>query len=339
MSAPYPVAVPSARPILLVGCPRSGTTLLSVILHAHPRIAMPPETRFLFPVYRKRNAFGDLTVAANRRRLARQLTARGTRFKHLGLDRRKLVREIVRGGPTVGSAMAIVWREFARSRGKQRWGEKRPLYWQQMDWLMRLFPDAQVVHLIRDPRACVASLLDVHWWRGGFQGALTTWVLSDRELRAFGERAAPGSYYALRYEDLLSEPHGELAKLCGFLGEEFDEAMLHFTDAAQDIVPDRKVWHSLTRGPLDPSRGERWRTTLRPGDVAVIEATAGNAMRRHGYELSGLGGRASRVRLAHYGLESARRYASIYSMRAADRLRQRHEVNPVAAEQSATTWH
>jgi hypothetical protein len=327
----------SVRPVLLVGCPRSGTTLLSVILHAHPRIAMPPETRFLFPVYRRRNSFGDLTEVKNRRRLARRITGRGSRFAQLGLDRRTVIREIVNGAPTVGSAMAIVWREFARSRGKERWGEKRPLYWQQMDWLMRLFPDAQVVHLIRDPRACVASMLGVKWWRGGFQSALTTWALSDRELRRFGERAPQGSYYALRFEDLLTEPRDELAKLCKFLGEDFDEAMLEFAGAASDIVPERKVWHSLTHEPLDPTRGERWRERLTASDVAVIEAVAGDAMKHHGYQLSGIGGRASRIRLAHYGLESARRQASIWAMRAIDHAHRLREQGEVAADPSAVT--
>ncbi|HZZ97091.1 MAG TPA: sulfotransferase [Jatrophihabitantaceae bacterium] len=327
----------SVRPVLLVGCPRSGTTLLSVILHAHPRIAMPPETRFLFPVYRRRNSFGDLTEVKNRRRLARRITGRGSRFVHLGLNRRAVRRQIVRGAPTVGSAMAIVWREFARSRGKQRWGEKRPLYWQQMDWLMRLFPDAQVVHLIRDPRACVASLLDVKWWHGGFPSALATWTLSDRELRRFGDRAPRGSYYALHFEDLLTEPKDELARLCEFLGEDFDAAMLEFAGAAGDIVPERKLWHKRTHEALDPTRGERWRQRLTPSDVAVIEAVAGEAMKHHGYELSGIGAPASRIRLAHYGLESARRQASIWAMRSIDRAQRLREKSAVAADPSAVS--
>ncbi|HEY2273248.1 MAG TPA: sulfotransferase [Jatrophihabitantaceae bacterium] len=329
--------MPSARPVLLVGCPRSGTTLLSVILHAHPRIAMPPETRFLWPVYQDRNSFGDLNSPRNRRKLARRITRRDTRFVQLGLDRKKVIRRIVKAPPTVGSAMAIVWQEFARSRGKQRWGEKRPLYWQQMDWLMRLFPDAQVVHLIRDPRACVSSLLDVHWWHGGFYDAVTTWVMSDRELKAFGKRAASDSYYALRYEDLLAEPRAELSKLCDFLGEDFDEAMLEFAKAAEDIVPERKVWHSRTHGPLDSSRGERWRTRLQPDQVALIEAVAVDQMRANGYEPSASGEPPSGAARARYRLEYARRYASVHGARAIDRVKRRREKQDVAAVPSATS--
>ena len=325
---------PPDRPILLVGCPRSGTTLLSVILHAHPRIAMPPETRFLFPVYQRRNFFGDLTDPRNRRRLGRRITGRRTRFRQFGLDRGKIVKRITNGPPTIGSAMAIVWSEYARSRGKQRWGEKRPLYWQQMDWLLRLFPDAQVIHLIRDPRACVASLLDVHWWHGGFYDAVTTWVMSDRELRAFGRRAAPGSYYPMRYEDLLAEPGAELRKLCDFLGEDFDEAMLEFAGASHDIVPERKVWHSLTHEPLDASRGERWRTRLRSDQVALIEVVADEQLRAHGYQRSTSDAPPIAMRL-RYAAEYARRYASVHGARAADRVQQRFERQDVAARPEA----
>lgn len=327
----YPDRMPSSRPIILVGCPRSGTTLLSVILHAHPRIAMPPETRFLWPTYVARNEFGDLRIAANRRALARRMTGRGTRFRHLGLDRRKVIRKIVAGPPTVGSAMAIVWGEFARTRGKERWGEKRPLYWQQMDWIMRLFPDAQVIHLIRDPRACVASMLNVYWWNSGWSGAATTWALADRELARFGKRAAPGTYYALRYEDLLVDPRTELTKLCDYLGEEFDEVMLQFTTAAGDIVPERKTWHSLTHQPLDQTRLEGWRAALAPRHIALLESVLRREMSTHGYQPSGIGGRPKPADLAAYEAQLVRRWLSISGARLRDRFSRHREEQSVAA--------
>jgi hypothetical protein len=51
------------RPIFVVGCPRSGTTLLQLMLHSHPRIAIPPETRFMLDIYERRLEFGDLAPA------------------------------------------------------------------------------------------------------------------------------------------------------------------------------------------------------------------------------------------------------------------------------------
>ena len=108
------------RPIFLVGCPRSGTTLLSVMMHAHPRIAMPPETRYLVPAYRNRRQYGDLTKAENRRRLAEDLILDPGRFHELQLDKAEMVEKIVAAPPTLGSALGTIWREYASSRGKAK---------------------------------------------------------------------------------------------------------------------------------------------------------------------------------------------------------------------------
>lgn len=293
---------------------------------------MPPETRFLIPVYRERHGFGDLTVEANRRRLATRITGPGSRFKRLGLRRQQVVEAIVSGPPTLGSALGIVWREFARSRGKPRWGEKRPGYWRDLDWVLRLFPDAQVVHMIRDPRACTASLARMSWWHGGLTGSVATWALADRRLRGHARRAAAGSYHAVRYEDLLGDPTAALEQLCGFLGEDFDERMLAFSTAALDIVPARSTWHSRTHGDLDPTRIDAWRSDLAPTELGLIERVLEAPMRAQGYLPSGTTRRPRTVVLARYHLDLARRYASLQSAHALDRAVQLRERQPVAAD-------
>jgi hypothetical protein len=306
------------RPIFLVGCPRSGTTLLTAILHAHPRIAMPPETRFLLPTYRSRVEFGDLNERANRRRLAVRMTGKGTGFRDLGLDRPKVIKRIVAAPPTIGTAAGTIWREFAHSRGKVRWGEKRPAYWRDMDLILRLFPDAQVIHLVRDGRACVASLKQVPWWERGSIGGMAAWTLSDRELSRLGRRLPADSYHRLRYEDLLADPRHELTALCDFLGESFAEEMLDHASAAHDIVPDRKSWHDRTKGGLDLARIEAWRTVLDADEIGLFEAVAGRALRRNGYELSGAGTRPTARGLADYQRARARSASLMYKERARD---------------------
>lgn len=200
-----PAAAPTAagaRPIFVVGCPRSGTTLLQLMLHAHPRIAIPPETRHLLPAYHRRAAFGDLRDPANRARVAEFITS-GRRYCDLKVPRAQLISTIVDGPPTIGSALGLVFVEYARRFGKPRWGDKRPLYLHHVPTLLRLFPDAQIVHIIRDARACVASLKRMPWWRGGGVAAAARWVHSMRDGRRARRRLRPGQYYELRYEDLV----------------------------------------------------------------------------------------------------------------------------------------
>ena len=104
------------RPIIVVGCPRSGTTMLQLMLHAHPRIAIPPENRFVLPAYHQRAEFGDLSDPARRRALGQWIVGHG-RFDDFGLDRDRLVEEIVAAPGTLGSVLGTVLRAYAARFG------------------------------------------------------------------------------------------------------------------------------------------------------------------------------------------------------------------------------
>ena len=100
-----PSEAPWTAPVFVIGCPRSGTTLLTLMLSSHPRLAIPPETRFLVPMWRQRLKFGDLRDEDNRARLAAELVARkGRKFNHLRLDRELVAKNVTEGNPTIGSA-------------------------------------------------------------------------------------------------------------------------------------------------------------------------------------------------------------------------------------------
>jgi hypothetical protein len=320
----------SDRPVFVVGCPRSGTTLVQLMLHSHPRIAIPPETRFLLPAYRKRLRFGDLEDERNRQKLARFIVQGGRhRIRDLGLDREETIRAIVAGPPTVGSAAGIVLREYANRFERPRWGEKRPAYHNWIGVIMRLFPDAHIVHVLRDPRACVASLKRMPWWRRGSYHAIAAWADSidhtDEAMRKW-----PGAVTRIQYERLVADPEGELRTLCAALYEEYEPAMAEPERVAGIAVPERKHWHSDTRVGPTTKNVERWRDELDDWEVALAETVLSARMERLGYEPNGAGRpraghllRYARVRIAK---KRARRKLLVR-----DRVAQRSEPNPVAA--------
>src|SRR4051812_10323368 len=146
------------RPIFVLGCPRSGTTLMQLMLHAHPRIAVPPETRFVLRAYQRRRDF-DFTSPDGRRAFAQWLVrTKRLRVADLGLDPASVVESVVAAPPSLGSALAAVFTAYADRFGKARWGDKRPGYYANLPELLRLFPDAQVIDVVRDGRDCVASI-------------------------------------------------------------------------------------------------------------------------------------------------------------------------------------
>ncbi|WP_285578495.1 sulfotransferase family protein [Actinoallomurus iriomotensis] len=318
------------RPIFVVGCPRSGTTMLQLMLHAHPRIAIPPETRFLLPAYDARADFGDLRVPGNRLALARWIVDRKqTRFADLGLDGQRVIEQIVAGPPTLGSALGIVLRAYAARFGKPRWGDKRPGYFQHIPTLRRLFPDAQIVQLIRDGRDCVASLKEMDWYKHDSHHALATWVESIEA----GERAArtlgPESYYRLYYERLIGDPATELKGLCEFLGEDYDPAMSAPGRIAAVAVPGRKVWHSRTHQEVTTARAGTWRTRLTTAEIVLCETVAGDLLRDHGYEVEG-GARPERADQAHYRRVAAHRRLAARKRELLDFMHRRSEPGEVA---------
>lgn len=276
------------RPIFVVGCPRSGTTMLQLMLHAHGRIAIPPETRFLLEGYRNRRNFGDLRDADNRRGLARWIVARPqTRFVDLGLDPEEVTEEIVAGPPTLGSAMAIVFRAYARRFGKPRWGDKRPAYVSNLPLLSRLFPDAQIVHIVRDGRDCVASLGEMPWHKAGIYEAVSAWAQAVSHGQWASRALGPDSYYEVRYERLVTDPEHELVALCRFLGEEYDPAMTDPAAVADVAVPKHKTWHARTHGEVTAERVGSWSERLEPWELGLCEAVLGDQLASYGYELSG----------------------------------------------------
>ena len=318
------------RPIFVVGFPRSGTTLLSLMIHAHPRLAMPPETRFLIETWRRRGDFGDLSTQQQRLALARSCVRRGSMVRDLGLDPEAVVAQIVAGAPTLGTAFGTVFKAFADRHGKARWGDKRPAYYQEVDVLLRLFPDAQIVHVLRDGRAGLASLKRMPWWPVDSVGTMAAWSQAEYCARRDLRRLPPGTFHLLRYESLVADPRRELGALCDFLGEDFDEAMLEPHQVA-DVVPERKHWHGNLASDVSVGQVESWGRGLEPWELGLMEAVLRRALTRHGYALSGAGTPPSPALRATYAREAAKRRVVLRLRWAKERREAARGGHPVAA--------
>jgi hypothetical protein len=259
----------SCRPIFVLGCPGSGTSLLRRMLNNHPRIAIPPETRFLLSAYEHRDAYGDLRELENRKALAEWIVAgAGTRFGSLGLSPRRITDEIVAGPPTLGSALGIVLRGYARQLGRPRWGDSRPGYVRYIDALLRLFPNAQIVHVIRDGRDCVASLKRMSWWRMPIHHSVATWIQAIDAGHVAAGRLSPGTYTETRHERLIGDPTGSLRVLCEFLGEEYVPAMAR---------------------PVESISPSTWTHTLERWELELCETAMAERLTGYGYTPSGAG--------------------------------------------------
>jgi hypothetical protein len=144
----------------------------------------------------------------------------------------------------------------ARRAGKPRWIEKTPRHLLMTDTVRAFWPDAHIVRIVRDPRDVALSLARMPFAKESVIGNL---VRIDHDDRASRERiAADPLALTLRYEDLVREPERELRRICGFIGEEYESAMLDTRVSAADVAAGHEWWKASVGGPLDASSIGRW---------------------------------------------------------------------------------
>lgn len=271
-------------PIFVVGCPRSGTTLLRVMLDSHPDLAIPPESHFIPPTWAVRAKYERPGGGFDAARMVHDVAA-GIRFKEWDLPV-KLVLQGVQSleSPSFAATVVAFFEAYASAQGKPRWGDKTPGYSLELPLLARLFPDARFVHIVRDGRNVALSFLEVPKGPRRLAEAAEIWRHRVRVGRADGRGLGPRRYLEVRYEDLVTEPERELRRVCEVAQLEFRPEMLGYTERGAAAVPPRSTAHhaNLAR---PPTKGLRdWREAMAPSDVALFEGIAGRELSDLGYE-------------------------------------------------------
>src|SRR3989440_10352636 len=246
-------------PIFIGGLQRSGTKLMRLLLDSHPHIACGRESK-LFRENRLERIYTDLRT-----------------IWPTGLDQRYAF-----APHTVDQVMAglihAVMMPYCQKQGKQRWANKTPETILFIDTLFAVFPAAQFIHMIRDPRDAFCSVR-VKYCSVGEKAAKykPSWASMTpgetaaewcRRIHAgLAWRERPERYREVRYEELVTQPEASLRSLFAFLGEPWAASVL-----------ENKPIFSTSVG--------RWRSELSAAEVAAIEAVAGETMRALGYPLS-----------------------------------------------------
>jgi Sulfotransferase family len=277
----------------IVGVSRSGTTLLRLMLDAHPQLAIPPETHFIPELVEacERGAGPEQAV---------ELLTGHRRWPDFRLDRDELLRRLRALDPfTASDALRAFYGCYADRAGKPRWGDKTPHYTRRMPLIARVLPEARFIHLIRDGRDVALSFMEVHFGPADVRSAAERWTRWVAKARRHGQRV--DHYLELRYEDLVQDAEGVLTRVCDFIELPWDAAMLEYHARApgriEEIVRDfdrrrggpaipaevRARQHRHVSQPLREDRVARWRRDMSPADQAAFESVAGELLAELGY--------------------------------------------------------
>lgn len=269
-------------PIFVVGCDRSGTTLLRLMLDAHRNLCIPNESDFIVELWQSRPRYGNCTSSAELDAFMRDLSAI-RRYRLWGINDSEVRQHLNGHRGSFASLINGVFHAFAQREGKRRWGDKTPRYTVALPVIAALFPHACVIHLIRDGRDVAASLKEVSWHPHDIAHNAYKWKRYIETCEADRLRYFPGTSLAIHYESLVSAPERTLKYICALIEEQYDPGMLDFSLNAERKQPEGIRDHSKTLQPANTSSVGRWRTTLTEDDLRIFYEAAADTLAAHGY--------------------------------------------------------
>ena len=223
-------------PLFLVGCPRSGTTLLQSLLTTHPQITSFPESHFFSSVISGRIWLRKLGIASRR--------AKPRFLEFLGEIQHQEMQRYLPPFPLFVSqyvqTFIKVLNTLTYQQGKRLWLEKTPRHLHYITDIETFLPTAKFIHIVRNGTDVVASLYDVtHTYPEEWNGArdvdtcIRRWI---EDVQISLSYARKPNHRIVRYEDLVEDTTSVLQELCDFIGVTFNDEML-----SQHHVTARKV--------------------------------------------------------------------------------------------------
>lgn len=287
----------SDNPFLFTcGVPRSGTTLLQRMLNNHPELAVANDSHFipraleltdksLVNLAKSGQAIPLTPALVNNLRTYH-------RFWRLGISDKEFdtIRE---QSNTYQQLVAGLYNCFAQHEGKRFAGEKTPDYLRRMSLLHGLFPNAKLIHLVRDGRNVALSLLQWAtptkgpgriplWEKSPVAVSALWWRWMVMESRTQAAAIDPAYRMEICYENLVSNADENMREVCKFLGIDFSREMIDYHKGKTE--PDQGL--SAKKAWLAPQAGLRdWRTKMALEQIELFEALAGDALEAFGYPL------------------------------------------------------
>ncbi len=271
-------------PVFVVGMPRSGTTLLSSMLDAHPQLAICPETHF-YTRCRSEEGAEKETVEEVWECLQQQP---GVQDMELSEEEKERMWSRIRKRhqPSPPDLLRALCSVYAERSGTEVWGEKTPDHLAHVPAVLRDFPEAAILCIVRDPRDVCLSLRGMPWNRASLPESASKWRRYAEASEQY-QSSFPNQFREIRYEELLQAPEDVLRDSFEWLGLPFDEQVLAFHQGKTGAVDaEREPWKAKVFRPLDASNREKWREQMSVPERILVEMITSPLLQTKGYSRS-----------------------------------------------------
>ncbi len=184
--------------------------------------------------------------------------------------------------PVAAELLAAILDLYAERAGKPRCGEKTPYHLPYVPAILRLFPDARVICMLRDGRENALSLSSMPWFRGDLRAAARAWIENARLMETFVRRD-PQRFLIVRYEALAADPAGTVTKVMDFLGESFEPQQISPAARSEVVLPRSMPWKGQALEAVDTSAVDRRSRNANAEELAFLESSLRDGLVRLGY--------------------------------------------------------
>lgn len=261
---------------------RSGTTLLQSILNAHSNIAFTPESHFL---YKYLSPKSKIPIPEGKADLL-NILEKDEDLKRIQVNLPELIKELDIDKNIWINLFKGILDRYAEDENVQNIGDKDPMNSGLLKVIKKHFPEAYVLHIIRDPRDVLLSRLKSEWGAkfpllahlGDHKVSLEKALKEGPEL--FGDK-----YIETRYEDLIANTDTEVKNICESLPIEFEDRMLDFSKSSEKLVSaEERKWKGNIFGSIMTQNQGKWKKGLSNFQKQLSSLIIGDLIRKLGYE-------------------------------------------------------
>ncbi len=273
----------SSSPLFIAGPDRSGTTLLYALIASHPNISMVRRTNYWRWFYGR---YGNISNQENFDRLLDRML-RYKRIAPLNPDEDRIRKEFWQAeDQSYGRLFALFHEHNAERIGKTRWGDKSLHTEHYADEVFKEFPEAKIIHTIRDPRDRYTSVRKRFGGDNPRLGASTARWLESIFAARRNKKKYSSNYMILRFEDLVSDPEKICREVCDFIGEDYDPVMLSMEGAVRyKNSGGNSSFEKITPGAISTKPVGRYKKILSGSEISFIQLFAGKIMKEFNYRL------------------------------------------------------
>ncbi len=284
----------------ILGNPRSGTTLLRLMLDSHPNVTVPPESGFMMWFYPKYKDYNRSRFDVEGIIEFVDDVQKAKKIENWNLDFEKLKKYLIKSNPkSYQNIIDRTYRFFADQNYDDTilWGDKNNFYIYHIKELNALFPNSKFIHLVRDGRdvACSYRELNNKKIESRFAPKLpndisdiaNVWNLNNQGIfNDLQEIGMSERTLMLRYEDLVRAPEKELTKITDFLNITYNSKMLEYYKNSVTYEPkDFLQWKANTKKAPQTQSINRYRSELTKEEINLFNEIAIRTLEQHNYEL------------------------------------------------------